>query len=685
MNRSVSLAELPPGSSGVITEIRADASECKRLAQLGLIIGTEVKCKMRGSGGSPVAFTVHGVTLALRREICEKILLSSESAGQTWLLAGNPNVGKSTVFNALTGLKQHTGNWCGKTVSGAEGFFTCGGIQIRLIDTPGTYAVLSDTAEEAAAGKMLREIPHDCIICVCDACCPERGLRLALELLQYDRRVVVCMNLMDEAARRRIQINFQKLTELLGVPVIGITARKKQQLSALLEAAANLKPELPVSAAPLSQEELIRKAAEICKQTVSIPDTPHMPTERSDRLLTGSVLRYPLMLMLLLLVFWLTVAGANYPSALLANCFDTLCDAAQHAADSAGIPFWISGALIQGMLRGTGRVISVMLPPAAIFFPLFTLLEDIGLLPRIAFNTDHCCAKCRACGKQTLTMAMGFGCNAVGITECRIIQSKRERLIALLTNALVPCNGKFPALLAIVTVFFAGTGHGSTFRAAAVMTVLILLSIAVSFGVSALLGHTVLRGQPSAFVLELPPYRRPQLRQILLRSVLDRTISVLGRAAAVAAPVSLLIWILANLRCHGLSFLQIIAAFLSPAGKLLGTDGTVLLSFLLGMPANEIVLPIAVTAYTGTNTLTDYSGLDALRSLLCANGWTLRTAICFLLLTLFHAPCTTSLLTVYKETHSKGVTAAAFVIPAAVGVILCVSVNLLMQLFGIAA
>lgn len=671
MYTAISLAELPVGSRGVITDMKVCEKERERLGQLGLIPGTEIVCKMRGAGGSPVAFTVHGVTLALRKETCRNILLNAEIYTKTYLLAGNPNVGKSTVFNALTGMKQHTGNWCGKTVTGAEGCFSDRGEQIRLIDTPGTYSLMSRTAEEAAAGEIIQNTPHDCVICVCDATCLERGLCFVLELLALDSRVVLCVNLMDEARKKHIRIDTEQLSAMLDIPVIGVTARKKQTLRPLIEAAASQAAADSGAAEPSTRDALLQRASAIYRKAVRAPENPHRRTDAADRLLTGKWLKIPLMLLLLLVTFWITMVGANVPSALLSQLFSSLCDLVMRSADAVNCPAWLSGALIDGALRGTGWVVSVMLPPMAIFFPLFTLLEDVGILPRIAFNMDSCCAHCRACGKQALTMTMGFGCNAVGVTECRIIESRRERLIAILTNAFVPCNGRFPALLAIVTVFFAGGDAAGSFRAAGIMTLLILLSISVTFAASALLGRTILRGQPSSFVLELPPYRRPQLGKIIIRSVLDRTVFVLGRAVAVAAPVSLLIWIFANLQIHGQSILLHLADILQPLGALIGLDGVILLAFILGLPANEIVLPVAVTAYLGSTTLTDYGSLTALHTLLTAHGWTLLTASCFLIFTLFHAPCATTLLTVYKETGSRRWTFVSWLLPTATGFLLC--------------
>ena len=682
MDERIPLSGLQNGSSAVIAEVCAPEAEQQRFAQLGILPGTEITVKMHGAKGTPVAFRLHGVTLALRDTDCRKILVRPLQPQRTYLLVGNPNVGKSTIFNALTGMRQHTGNWCGKTVSGAEGMIRYGEERIRCVDTPGTYSVASETAEEAAAADVIREIPHQCVICVCDATCPARGLMLALELIAAGENTVLCLNLMDEAAKKHIQIHMEKLKAMLHIPVIAVTAKRKASLIPLLEAAAQFSQKALPQTTPPPRSEIAEQAAEIMRHCVTVPKNAYRRDERLDRILSGSWYKYPVMLLMLTAVFWLTMVGANYPSELLSRGFSALCSTLLTFAENVRCPQWLSGALIDGMLRGTGWVISVMLPPMAIFFPLFTLLEDMGVLPRIAFNLDHCCAKCRACGKQALTMAMGFGCNAVGVTECRIIESRRERLIAILTNAFVPCNGRFPALLAVVTVFFAGSDMYASLRAAAIMTGLILLSIAMTFAASALLGKTLLRGQPSSFILELPPYRRPQFGKVILRSVLDRTVFVLGRAAVTAAPVSLLIWILANVTAGGQSVLQLLSGVLEPIGAFLGLDGVLLLAFVLGLPANEIVLPVAVTAYLGAGTLTEYGTLPALHTLLTAHGWTSATACCFLIFTLFHAPCATTLLTVYKETGSKRWTAAAFLLPAAAGVVLCALLAGTLRLFG---
>lgn len=545
MKSSQSLAEFPVGARGIVTHMTTRPEIAARLAQFGLIPGTEVECVLHGAGGSQAAFAVRGAVIALRksdlREIRAKPLPARASeapkaSARTMLLIGNPNVGKSTVFNALTGMRQHTGNWCGKTVTGAVGHFTAdANIPVTLVDTPGTYSLCSQTAEEAATTAALCNTPHDCVICVCDATALERGLILVLELLAMHRKAVLCVNLMDEARRRHISVDLEGLSDTLGIPVIGVTARKRKTLVPLVEAAmrvcemppqrevpplvsypivaeralaplteaiaaelparAMLSPrwlatqllssdaaDLPSQGVNVVQTERVQAAlqtaraslaaaqlspkgfADAChgatvlraeamaQQYTSIPLNAAARDRAIDRAVTSRRFGIPLMLALLLLVFWITIVGANYPSAWLSAAMNALCDAASWSAAQLHLPWWLSGALIDGMLRGTGWVISVMLPPMAIFFPLFTLMEDAGILPRIAFNADRCFAGCRACGKQSLTMAMGFGCNAVGVTECRIIDSRRERLIAVLTNSFVPCNGRFPPRLWEITV-----------------------------------------------------------------------------------------------------------------------------------------------------------------------------------------------------------------------------------------
>ena len=667
------------------------------------------------------------------------------------VLAGNPNVGKSSIFNALTGLRQHTGNWPGKTVSVAAGDCRKYGRSFALVDLPGTYSLSFDSPEEEIAAEEICFGRHDGVVVVCDAACLERCLFLALQVLAVTRRVVICVNMMDEASRRGIRPDLEKLSGMLGVPVVGVSAKNRKSLGPLLDSMDSLIENKGHALSPISlwpeairsplsplveffrerfgsdritsewmawsvlngAEKLDRWCGEelssdeeiqrICADVWSglhgqdIRDTKGLEIglsehllslsehisaetvrfERSgvrdpaltvDRLLTGRWVGYPLMVLLLAAVFYLTIRGADLPSRLLSRALFWLGDRISLWLLSAGASPWLHDVLILGMYRMVAWVVSVMLPPMAIFFPLFTLLEDMGYLPRAAFNMDRPFQRCSACGKQALTMAMGFGCNAAGVVGCRIIRSPRERLIAILTNSLVPCNGRFPILITILGVFFAKR----TWTSALGLTGLVLLSAAATLWISKLLSVTVLKGERSSFVLELPPFRMPNVGQVLVRSVLDRTLFVLGRAAAVAAPAGIVLWALANVRPDGIPLLQRAAEALEPAGAIMGLDGVILLAFILGFPANETVLPIALMIYTAQGNLGISLPAEELGMILTEHGWTWMTAGSVLLFTLFHWPCSTTLLTIRKETGRWDYTALAALLPTVCGFAACV-------------
>ena len=681
-------------------------------------------------------------------------------------LAGNPNVGKSTVFNALTGLNQHTGNWPGKTVANAQGYCATAKHGCVFVDIPGTYSLMAHSAEEEVARNFICFGKPDAVIVVCDATALERNLNLVLQTMEVSDRVVVCVNLMDEAARKGISIDLKKLSRILGVPVVGTSARKKKTLGALLDAVdralekegqldfkinypdavekavniveketrlivkdrrrakwlalkllekdPSLTKELtalagdgflnsPAIFSACSQaEELlfengittdklkdiivssaVEYAEKIANETVTFKNPKYAAFDRKlDRFLTGKLTGYAVMIVLLAFVFWLTVTGANYPSEILSAFFGKIEMRLDELFIRLNSPDWLRGALVSGVWRVLSWVVSVMLPPMAIFFPLFTLLEDSGYLPRIAYNLDRPFKKCNACGKQALTVCMGFGCNAAGIVGCRIIDSKRERLLAILTNNFVPCNGRFPLLISVITMFFIGTSSGvvPSLLAAVLLTGAIVLSLAVSMLVTKLLSLTVLKGVPSSYTLELPPYRKPQIGRVIVRSIFDRTLFVLGRAAAVAAPAGLIIWITANVFINGQSILSVMSSALDPIGRFMGLDGVILVAFILGFPANETVIPLMIMAYAASGTLTDQTGLAETFSLFAANGWTPVTAVNVVLFSLMHWPCSTTLITIKKETGSIKWTLLSVIIPTVCGAALCIAVNLLSKL-----
>lgn len=671
-------------------------------------------------------------------------------------LVGNPNVGKSSLFNALTGLHQHTGNWPGKTVATAAGRCRFDGADIELIDLPGTYSLSAHSPEEEVAAEYISFGEADAVIVVCDATALERNLHLVLQVMEITDRVVVCVNLMDEAKKRGISVDLPRLSQLLGVCVVGTSARQKKTLPPLLRAAlsaarekrretvpvrysdaieaglfsvaARLDEVLPgdapkhrwiamqlllggTSAARalekrlgrplaedsflaetihLGQERLTRagesaevsaalslhhRAAEISAEVITAERRNGFSRDRrADRILTGRTFGIPIMLLLLLVLFYLTVQGANYPSALLSSALFGFGDILSRWLLAAGLPAWLHDALILGMYRMTAWVVSVMLPPMAIFFPLFTFLEDVGYLPRMAFNLDRPFGRCRACGKQALTMAMGFGCNAAGVVGCRIIDSPRERLLAILTNSFIPCNGRFPILIFLLGAFFSA---GDPILSALLLLGSVCLGVAATFGATRLLSATVLRGTSSSYVLELPPYRKPQLGKIVVRSLFDRTAFVLGRAAAVAAPAGLILWLLGNISIGDISLLRYLSGGIDPVGRLLGMDGVILLAFVLGFPANETVIPVAMMIYLSEGSLSRTLSASAMSGILLANGWTGKTAACVIVFTLMHWPCSTTLLSIKKETGSRKWTALAAALPTLCGTLLCMIINFL--------
>ena len=606
---------------------------------------------------------------------------------RTVALAGNPNVGKSTVFNALTGSRQHTGNWSGKTVACAERRLRGGGL--TLTDLPGTYSLRAHSEEERAAREFLVSGQACAVVLVADAGCLERSLILALQVLEVQKNAILCLNLMDEAAKKGIEIDVDALERELGIPVIPCAARQGKGLheleAAIRRAAAGENETHPTAIRyPAMDEDLTEeqrddiataaaalRAEEIALTCVRQPECACARDDRADDVILSRRFGVPLMLLLLAGVFYITLFGANVPSEWLSTHLLALGTPFAGALAKLGLPPFFVSMLTDGLWRVLATVASVMLPPMAIFFPLFTLLEDAGYLPRVAFQLDHAFQCARASGKQSLTMCMGFGCNACGVSGCRIIDSPRERLIAILTNSFAPCNGRFPLLIFLCSVFFAGSAAGG----ALLLTGVIAASVGLTLLVSRILSATVLRGEAVSFALELPPYRMPQIGRVIVRSVRDRTLFVLARAAAVAAPAGVLIWILANVQIGNTAILSHITAFLDPAARVFGIDGVILLAFILGFPANELVMPLIVMGYLSSGTIASGVDFASFRALLLANGWTVQTALCTLVLTVAHAPCSTTCLTILRETRSAKWTLAAVLIPAGIGLALCILIH----------
>lgn len=694
--------------------------------------------------------------------------LTINSNAKTIALAGNPNVGKSTVFNALTGLKQHTGNWPGKTVASAKGTYTYNDEEFLLVDIPGTYSLLANSAEEEIARDFICFNKPDATIIVVDATCLERNLNLILQTIEITKNAVVCVNLIDEAKKKKIRIDFDELSLQLGVPVIPTSARSKVGLTELSEAVYNISlNKLKSKPVEIKYPKEIENAINLLEPTISKLINNALPSRwvslrlidndkklnnsinkflgfnleenddiqsilkeienyfndcgltandirdkivetivhkaeqiasfcvffnnknynkldnKLDKIFTSKITGIPIMLSLLGLIFWITIALANYPSELLSNFLFKIQDYLTLFFRNINAPEWLYGVLVLGLYRTLAWVISVMLPPMAIFFPLFTLLEDSGYLPRIAFNLDNYFKKACAHGKQALTMCMGFGCNACGVTGCRIIDSPRERLVAILTNNLVPCNGRFPILIAIITMFFASTFIEplNSIFSTLILLLVITISVIATLLITKLLSKTLLKGVPSSFALELPPYRKPQIGKVIVRSIFDRTLFVLIRSIMVAAPAGIFIWCMANLTINDISLLQYCTSFLDPFARIIGLDGVILMAFILGFPANEIVIPIIIMSYLSGGSLVEYENLLELKSLLIDNGWTLTTAICTMLFTIFHFPCGTTCLTIKKETGSIKWTFVSIAVPTLLGILSCFAVNLIFSLF----
>lgn len=673
-------------------------------------------------------------------------------------LAGNPNVGKSTVFNELTGLKQHTGNWTGKTVDLASGIVKKGDTAYRFIDIPGTYSLKPHSKEEEVASEFLCFQRADEAIVVCDATSLERNLYLALQILETGIKTTLCINLLDEARKKGVMLNLPLLSRELGVNVVGTAARDGEGIDKLINSLSNktyltplkIKYDASIEQAveyiipeikklkidnvnekwlalrllekeasvirylekqySVNQLESLYKAVEKAvnfynsnsqneveiseaisanlfkiaeavaeKTTVKKPNSEAI--YKHDKIFIKRVSSYFILMLILFVIFYITIIGANYPSQWLSVFFSFAESKLSAFFTNLGAPVFLKEMLINGGFRVLGWVVSVMLPPMAIFFPCFTFLEDLGLLPRIAYVLDNGFYKAGTCGKQALTTCMGYGCNCVGISGARIIDSKRERLIAILTNTLTPCNGRFPAIIKLISIFFVSFGEKSLLSAL-ILAMIIVFSLALTLLLSNLLSKTLLKGEASHYILELPPYRKPQPSKILFESVVNRTLFVLGRAVSVAFPAGIVIWILANVSFgKEVNLLAVFCNLFEPLGKAMGMDGKTLSAFFLGIPANEIVLPIALMSYLGAGELSGIESTKVISEILYSNGWSNITAVCYIIFSVVHFPCATALITVFKETKSIKWTVLSFLIPTALGVVLCCAVNLISKIF----
>jgi ferrous iron transport protein B len=667
-------------------------------------------------------------------------------------LCGNPNVGKSSIFNILTGLRQHTGNWIGKTVKNSCGRYVSDD-SIEIYDLPGTYSLRSCSVEEDVARDSICFDGYDLFIVVCDALCLERNMNLLLQIMEIKKNVILCVNMIDEAEKKGVNIDVLKLSSLLEIPVFPVSAKLNigisdmmdnvdfkgryvdvsygieideaiDIVSSLIDDVYFINPrwialklicgdssfcEVLSKKFPnlffdkIIHEKVIEARYLLNSYGISLSSVDDVVSSsinekcsfifnstvtsnssnsyRVDRFLTSKYAGIPIMFIGLLFIFWITIVFANYPSDLLFKFFGWFESYIVSFFNFIHLNSVISSICVNGIYRVISWVISVMLPPMLIFFPLFTLLEDIGYLPRIAFTLDNSFRKCNSCGKQSLTMAMGFGCNAVGVNGTRIIDSPRERLIAILTNVFVPCNGRFPTIIMLISMFFIYSNKFSSFICALFLTLFICFSVFITFVVSFILSKTLLKGQASSFIMELPAYRKPFFLKSIMRSILDRIVIIFSKTIKFSFIAGIVIWFFANVNINGISLLRYFSNFLDGFGKIIGLDGSILVGFILGFPANEIVFPIILMDYMSSSNLVDIPSLDILKSVLVDHGFSFITALCMIVFCLFHFPCSTTCFSIYDETKSFKWTFLSIIIPLFIGIVLCFLINYFSRLF----